>query len=101
MNNNLISEATDLLKTATLTRNPEHFIDAMNKISMSISNAVTPMNMANMPFIAASLSRYLDILVDSLNSEQLAVYSAVASILKNGGAECVVTIPIPTKGDKK
>ena len=100
MNNNLISEATELIKKAILVNNPKLFTTAMNKISMSISDAITPMDRLNMPFIAAILSRYVNVIIDSFDPEQLALYSGAIATLKNSGGEYAVVIPVPIKGDK-
>lgn len=98
--NNLISKANELLEKYALTDDRRYFIEAAKKISLSIANAINPINSMTEPLVAALLTRYTDILKDNFDPEAAEVYSQILYLLKNTFAEIVTKIPVPTKGEK-
>lgn len=100
MNNDLISEATELLKQYANTGDRRCFIRAAEKISLSIASAINPINPMIEPLVAALLTRYADFLKDNFDPETAEIYSHILYLLKNTSAEIVTKIPIPTKGGK-
>ena len=100
MNNNLISEATDLLKKYARTGDRRYFLDAAEKISLSIANAINPINPMTEPLVAAMLTRYADFVKENFDSEAADIYSEILNMLKNTSATVVVgETPAPTKGE--
>lgn len=51
MNNNLILEAEELFKKSVLTADHKLFVEALNKISVQIGTAISPLTKANRPFV--------------------------------------------------
>lgn len=100
MNNNLISEANELLRKYALTGNRRCFIEATGKISLSIATAINPINPMTEPLVAALLTRYADFLKDNFDPEAADIYFHVLYLLKNTSAEIMTKIPVPTKGEK-
>lgn len=100
MKNNLNSESNELLKQFAITGDRDFFIDAINKISAQIATAINPLNLMNRPFVAAILTRYADFIKNDFGSDEVDVYSETLRYLSSDIAECIVTTPIPTKGDK-
>lgn len=100
MNNNLITDANELLKKYALTGDRDFFIDAINKISAQIATAINPLNPMNRPFVAAILTRYADFVKNDFGPDEADIYSKMLEYLNSDIAECIVTIPVPTKGEK-
>lgn len=98
--NNLISKANELLEKYALTGDRHYFIEAAEKISLSIASAINPINSMTAPLVAALLTRYADLLKDNFDPEAAEVYSQILYLLKNTSAEIVTKIPVPTKGEK-
>lgn len=98
--NNLISKANELLEKYALTGDRRYFIEAAKKISLSIANAINPINSMTEPLVAALLTRYTDILKDNFDPEAAEIYSHILYLLKNTSTEIVTKIPAPTKGGK-
>lgn len=100
MNNNL-TDSNELLKQYAITGNRDFFIEAINKISVQIATAINPLNPMNRPFDAAVLTRYTDFIKNDFGPDEAGIYSKILRCLNSDIAECTVTIPIPTKGDKQ
>lgn len=98
--NNLILEAEELFKKSTLTANHVFFVEAINKISAQIGTAISPLTPANRPFIAAVMMRYVDFIKKDFCTEEMDVFSETLECFRNTNAECIVTMPVPTKGEK-
>lgn len=98
--NNLILEAEELFKKSALTDDHMLFVEAINKISTQIGTAISPLTPANRPFIAAVMMRYVDFIKKDFDTNEMDVYSEMLRCLGNTGAEYIVTMPVPTKGDK-
>lgn len=98
--NNLISKANELLERYALTGDRRCFIEAAEKISLSIASAINPINPMTEPLVAALLTRYADFLKDNLDPGAADIYSKILYLLENTSAEIVTKIPIPTKGGK-
>ena len=62
--NNLITDANELLEKYALTGDRRCFIEAAEKISLSIASAINPINPMTEPLVAALLTRYADFLKD-------------------------------------
>ncbi len=100
MNNNLILEAEELFKKSALTADHVLFVEAINKISVQIGTAISPLTKANRPFIAAVMMRYVDFIKKDFDAEEMFVFYEMLEHLGNTGAERIITIPVPTKGEK-
>lgn len=100
MNNNLIADANELLEKYAFTGDRHYFIEAAEKISLSIASAINPINSMTEPLVAALLTRYADFLKDNFDPEATKIYSHILYLLKNTSAEIVTKIPAPTKGGK-
>ena len=100
MNNNLILEAEELFKKSVLTADHKLFVEALNKISVQIGTAISPLTKANRPFIAAVMMRYVDFIKEDFDTNEMEVFHEMLRGLGNTGAEYIVTIPVPTKGKK-
>lgn len=100
MNNNLILEAEELFKKSALTADYMLFIEAINKISAQIGTAINPLTPTNRPFIAAVMMRYVNFIKKDFDIEETDVYSAMLECLSNKGAEYIMTMPMPNKGEK-
>lgn len=100
MNNNLILEAEKLFKKSALTADHMLFVEAINKISAQIATAINPLNPMNRPFVAAILTRYADFVKNDFGPDEADIYSKTLECLNSDIAECIVTIPVPTKGEK-
>ncbi len=98
MKNNLIEEATEMIKQAYLG-DWALFIAALNKISQQISSALKPLNQVNLPFVAAVLTRYVNALKSDFSTEQQKVFEATISLLKDQAEEYKIRYPA-TKEDK-
>lgn len=98
--NNLISKANELLEKYALTGDRRCFIEAAEKISLSIASAINPINPMIEPLVAALLTRYADFLKDNFDPEATDIYSKILGLLENTSAEIVTKIPTPTKGEK-
>ena len=98
--NNPISKANELLEKYALTGDRRCFLDAAEKISLSIASAINPINPMTEPLVAALLTRYADFLKDNFDPETAEIYSHILYLLKNTSAEIVTKIPTPTKGEK-
>lgn len=97
---NLILEAEELFKKSALTADHMLFVEAINKISAQIGTAINPLTPRNRPFIAAVMMRYVDFIKKDFDTEEMEVFYEMLRCLGNTGAEYIVTIPVPTKGDK-
>ena len=98
---NLILEAEELFKKSALTDDRVLFVEAINKISAQIGTAISPLTPANRPFIAAVMMRYVDFIKKDFGAEEMDVYSEMLECFRNTDAEYIVTMPMPTKGDKR
>lgn len=98
--NNLILEAEELFKKSVLTADHKLFVEALNKISAQIGTAISPLTEANRPFIAAVMMRYVDFIKKDFDTNEMEVFHEMLRGLGNTGAEYIVTIPVPTKGEK-
>lgn len=98
--NNLITDANELLEKYALTGDRRCFIEAAEKISLSIASAINPINPMIEPLVAALLTRYADFLKDNFDPEAADIYSKILYLLENTSAEIVTKIPTPTKGEK-
>lgn len=98
--NNLILEAEELFKKSALTADHVLFVEAINKISAQIGTAISPLTKANRPFIAAVMMRYVDFIKKDFDAEEMFVFYEMLEHLGNTGAERIITIPVPTKGEK-
>lgn len=101
MNNNLILEAEELFKKSALTADYMLFVEAINKISVQIGTAISPLTPANRPFIAAVMMRYVDFIKKDFDTKEMDVYSEMLEWFRNTSAEHIVTIPVPNKGGKQ
>ncbi len=99
MKDNLIEEATEMIKQACLVDDWALFPDALNKISQQISSALKPLNQVNLPFVAAVLARYVNALKSDLSTEQQEVFEATIDLLKGQIKEYKVWYPA-TKENK-
>lgn len=98
--NNLILEAEELFKKSALTADQTLFVEAINKISAQIGTAISPLTPANRPFIAAVMMRYVDFIKKDFGAKEMDVYSEMFEYFRNTDAEYIVTMPMPTKGEK-
>lgn len=98
--NNLISDANELLKQYAITGDRDFFIDAINKILAQIATAISPLNPMNRPFIAAVMMRYVDFIKKDFDVEEMKVFYETLRCLGNTGAEHIITMPMPNKGEK-
>lgn len=98
--NNLILEAEELFKKSALTADQTLFVEAINKISAQIGTAISPLTPANRTFIAAVLMRYVDFIKKDFGTKEMDVYSEMLECFRNTDAEYIVTMPMPTKGEK-
>lgn len=98
--NNLITDANELLEKYALIGDRRCFLDAAEKISLSIASAINPINPMTEPLVAALLTRYADFLKDNFDSTTADIYSKILYLLENTSAEIVTKIPAPTKGGK-
>lgn len=98
---NLILEAEELFKKSALTDDRVLFVEAINKISAQIGTAISPLTPANRPFIAAVMMRYVDFIKKDFGAEEMDVYSEMLECFRNTDVEYTVTMPMPTKGDKR
>lgn len=96
--NNLITDANELLEKYARTGDRRCFIEAAEKISLSIASAINPINPMTEPLVAALLTRYADFLKDNFDPGAADAYSKILYLLKNTSAEIVTKIPVPTKG---
>lgn len=97
---NLILEAEELFKKSVLTADHKLFVEALNKISVQIGTAINPLTPANRPFIAAVMMRYVDFIKKDFDTNEMEVFREMLRGLGNTGAEFIVTMPMPTKGEK-
>lgn len=97
---NLILEAEKLFKKSALTADHKFFVEAINKISVQIGIAISPLTPANKPFIAAVMMRYVDFIKKDFDAEEMKVFYETLRYLGNTGAEHIITMPMPTKGEK-
>lgn len=91
--NNLISEANGLLKAAGAEQNPELVRNAINKISMQISQALMPLNSMNLPFVVAVLLSYIELLEKDLKPDQYAAFLAAKMLIENDAEKYTLKIP--------
>nr|DAT38353.1 MAG TPA: hypothetical protein [Caudoviricetes sp.] len=92
--NNLISEANDLLMAAGIEQNPELLREAVNKISVQISQALMPLNPMNLPFVTAVLLSYTELLEKQLKPDQYEAFFAMRLIMKDDAEKYTLKIPI-------
>ena len=92
--NNLISEANDLLMAAGIEQNPELLREAVNKISMQISQALMPLNPMNLPFVTAVLLSYTELLEKQLKPDQYKAFFAMRLIMKDDAEKYTFKVPI-------
>lgn len=100
MNNNLILEAEKLFKKFALTADHVLFVKAINKISVQIGTAISPLTKANRPFVAAVMMRYVDFIKKDFDTKDMEVFYEMLRYLGNTGAEHIITMPMPNKGEK-
>lgn len=98
--NNLILEAEELFKKSALTADHMLFVEAINKISVQIGTAISPLTPANRPFIAAIMMRYVDFIKKDFDTEEMAVFSETLECFRKTSAEHIITMPMPNKGVK-
>lgn len=98
--NNLILEAEELFKKSALTADHMLFVEAINKISVQIGTAISPLTPANRPFIAAIMMRYVDFIKKDFDTEEMAVFSKTLECFRKTSAEHIITMPMPNKGVK-
>lgn len=98
--NNLILEAEKLFKKSALTADHKFFVEAINKISVQIGTAISPLTPANRPFIVAVMVRYVDFIKKDFDVEEMKVFYETLRCLGNTGAEHIITMPMPHKGEK-
>lgn len=98
--NNLILEAEELFKKFALTADHMLFVEAINKISVQIGTAISPLTPANRPFIAAIMMRYVDFIKKDFDTEEMAVFSETLECFRKTSAEHIITMPMPNKGVK-
>lgn len=98
MKDNLIEEATEMIKQAYLDEDWTLFIVALNKISQQISSALKPLNQVNLPFVAAILTRYVNALKSDLSTEQQEVFEATIDLLKGQAEEYKICYPATKEG---
>lgn len=98
--NNLILEAEKLFKKSALTADHVLFVEAINKISVQIGTAISPLTLANRPFIAAVMMRYVNFIKKDFDAEEMFVFYEMLEHLGNTGAERIITMPMPNKGEK-
>lgn len=97
---NLILEAEELFKKSVLTADHKLFVEALNKISVQIGTAISPLTKANRPFIAAVMMRYVDFIKKDFDTNEMEVFHEMLRGLGNTGAEYIITMPVPPKGKK-
>lgn len=97
---NLILEAEKLFKKSALTADNMLFVEAINKISVQIGTAISPLTKANRPFIAAVMMRYVDFIKKDFDTEEMAVFSEMLECFRKTSAEHIITMPMPNKGVK-
>ena len=97
---NLILEAEKLFKKSALTADHELFVEAINKISVQIGTAISPLTPANRPFIAAVMMRYVDFIKKDFDAEEMKVFYEILECFRKTSAEHIITMPMPTKGEK-
>lgn len=97
---NLILEAEKLFKKSALTADHKFFVEAINKISVQIGTAISPLTPANRPFIAAIMMRYVDFIKKDFDTEEMAVFSETLECFRKTSAEHIITMPMPNKGVK-
>lgn len=98
--NNLILEAEKLFKKYALTADHELFVEAINKISVQIGTAISPLTPTNRPFVAAVMMRYVDFIKKDFDAKQMKVFYEMLEDLRKTSAEHIVIMPMPTKGEK-
>lgn len=98
--NNLILEAEELFKKSALTADHMLFVEAINKISVQIGTAISPLTPANRPFIAAIMMRYVYFIKKDFDTEEMAVFSETLECFRKTSAEHIITMPMPNKGVK-
>lgn len=98
--NNLILEAEELFKKSALTADHMLFVEAINKISVQIGTAISPLTPANRPFIAAIMMRYVDFIKKDFDTEEMVVFSETLECFRKTSAEHIITMPMPNKGVK-
>lgn len=98
--NNHILEAEELFKKFALTDDRVLFVEAINKISAQIGTAISPLTPVNRPFIAAVMMRYVNFIKKDFGAEEMDVYSEMLECFRNTSAEYIITMPVPTKGEK-
>lgn len=97
---NLILEAEKLFKKSALTADHKFFVEAINKISVQIGTAISPLTPANRPFVAAILTRYADFVKNDFGPDEADIYSKMLKCLNSDITECIVTRPMSNKGEK-
>lgn len=97
---NLILEAEKLFKKSALTADHKFFVEAINKISVQIGTAISPLTPANRPFIAAVMMRYVDLIKKDFDANEMEVFHETLICLGNTGAEHIITMPMQNKGEK-
>lgn len=98
--NNLILEAEELFKKSALTDDRVLFVEAINKISAQIGTAISPLTPANRPLIAAVMMRYVDFIKKDFGTKEMEVFYEMLEWFRNTSAEHIITMPMPTKGEK-
>lgn len=68
-------------------------VAALNDISASISCAILPINDVLLPFVAAVVSQYNDLLIERMNTEQKLVCENAKKIIKRLGRKAEIKFP--------
>ena len=68
-------------------------VAALNDISASISCAIFPINDVLLPFVAAVVSQYNDLLIERMNTEQKLVCESTKELIKNLGRKVEIKFP--------
>lgn len=66
---------------------------ALNDISASISCAIFPINDVLLPFVAAVVSQYNDLLTERMNTEQKLVCESTKETIKRLGRKAEIKFP--------
>ena len=101
--NNAMRQVTEKLKKSAFTPDSQYsrllINSAINDISAEISKAITPLNKAILPFVAAVLADYNDLLTREMDPAEIAAYNALRELIRLNRNVC--KIAIPTKGGKQ
>ena len=68
-------------------------VAALNDISASTSCAIFPINDVLLPFVAAVVSQYNDLLIERMNTEQKLVCESTKELIKNLGRKVEIKFP--------